>query len=144
MLFDRANNVQPRDEADGRGPQGPGRLRHQERAMLQASGDKKDVAQYHVGRIPLLRAVVKASKTAEDQLIYNKQVVDSLVAALPHRASIPRAGRCWTKLVAEGRQARLVRGLQPDRRRLRHEERRSPAPTSWPTRRSGWPTSRTS
>ncbi len=41
---------------------------------------KKDVAQFHVGRIPLLRAVIKVAPP-EDQLGYTKQVADSLAAA---------------------------------------------------------------
>ena len=41
---------------------------------------KKDVAQFHVGRIPLLRAVIKVARP-EDQLGYTKQVADSLAAA---------------------------------------------------------------
>jgi thiol-disulfide isomerase/thioredoxin len=50
-------------------------------AKLQAEGSKKDLAQFHVGRIPLLRAVVKVAQKPEDQLAYNKQIVDSLAAA---------------------------------------------------------------
>src|SRR5262249_41541069 len=50
-------------------------------AKLQVQGGKKEVAQYHVGRIPLLRAVVKAVDQADEQLTYEKQVVDSLAAA---------------------------------------------------------------
>ena len=58
-------------------------------------GDKKDVAQFHVGRIPLLNAIVKVAKDAEDQLSYNKQIVDSLVAAY-QTGSYPKAARCST------------------------------------------------
>src|SRR5262249_55039629 len=50
-------------------------------AKLQVQGGKKQVAQYHVGRIPLLRAVVKAVDHAGEQLTYEKRVVDSLAAA---------------------------------------------------------------
>ena len=49
-------------------------------ANLQ-SGEKKDVARFHVGRVPLLSAIVKAAKDPEDQVSYKKQIVDSLVAA---------------------------------------------------------------
>lgn len=45
------------------------------------SDSKTAIAQFHRGRIPLLQAVIKVSKTPEDQLIYNKQIVDSLAAA---------------------------------------------------------------
>ena len=80
MLFDRANNVQPRDEAVDTALKALVDYDTKNAALLQ--GGKAEIAKYHVGRIPRLRAVVKASKSAEDQLSYNKQVVDSLVAAL--------------------------------------------------------------
>jgi thiol-disulfide isomerase/thioredoxin len=41
----------------------------------------KEVAQFHVGRIPLLRAVVKAAQNPDEQIVYDKQIVDSLAAA---------------------------------------------------------------
>jgi len=47
----------------------------------QQQGDKKALAQFHVGRIPLLRAVVKAEKNPDEQLAYERQTVDSLAAA---------------------------------------------------------------
>ncbi|MFO0908425.1 MAG: thioredoxin-like domain-containing protein [Isosphaeraceae bacterium] len=50
-------------------------------AKLQVGGDKKEIAQFHVGRIPLLRAVVKMAKTPDEQLTHDKQIVDSLAAA---------------------------------------------------------------
>ena len=50
-------------------------------AKVQAQGDKKELAQFHVGRIPLLRAIVKAATKPDDQLAYNKQIIDSLAAA---------------------------------------------------------------
>ncbi|SIO65291.1 Glutathione peroxidase, house-cleaning role in reducing lipid peroxides [Singulisphaera sp. GP187] len=47
-----------------------------------ASAESKTaLAQFHRGRIPLLQAVVKVAKSPDDQLIYNKQIVDSLAAA---------------------------------------------------------------
>jgi peroxiredoxin len=51
-------------------------------AKLQNGGDRKDVARFHVGRVPLLNAVVKVCKDPDDQFSYKKQIVDSLVAAL--------------------------------------------------------------
>lgn len=42
---------------------------------------KQDMAAFHTGRIPLLRAVVKVCKTSDEQLVYNKQIVDSLAAS---------------------------------------------------------------
>ena len=62
---------------------------------MQAGGPR-DQAQYYVGRIPYLRAVVKASKTDEDKLIYDKQVIDSLVAAL-RTGQYPQGRRCWRR-----------------------------------------------
>ena len=50
-------------------------------AKVQAEGDKKALAQFHVGRIPLLRAVVKVARDPEQQLAFNKQIIDSLAAA---------------------------------------------------------------
>jgi thiol-disulfide isomerase/thioredoxin len=50
-------------------------------AKLQIQGEKKEIAQFHVGRIPKLRAVVKASKVPDEQLNYDKQIVESLAAA---------------------------------------------------------------
>jgi len=50
-------------------------------ARLQTSGDKKDLARFHVGRVPLLNAIAKVAKDPEDQVNYKKQIVDSLVAA---------------------------------------------------------------
>ena len=125
MLFDRANNVQPRDEAVDTALKaladydGKNAAAHAGRAARDRPGTTSAGSRY-------LRAVVKASKTAEDKLIYNKQVVDSLVAALRTGALSAGARGCWMKVVDDGRQARLLRGLQPHRRRLRHEERCSP------------------
>ena len=53
------------DPRDGGRAQGAGRVRHGQR-QLQAGGDKKEIAQYHVDRVPLLRAVVKVAKSPED------------------------------------------------------------------------------
>jgi hypothetical protein len=46
-----------------------------------AGNDKKAIAQFHIDRVRLLGAVVKAAKSAEEQSAYKKQVVDSLIAA---------------------------------------------------------------
>jgi thiol-disulfide isomerase/thioredoxin len=81
LLFDRAPNVQPRDEAvdtalkaladyDGKN------------ANLMQGGGPRDRAQYYTGRVRYLRAVVSALKSEEEKLIYDKQVVDCLVEAL--------------------------------------------------------------
>ena len=68
---------------------------------IQEGGGKKELAQFHVGRIPLLRAVVKVTKDPEDQLVYNKQVADSLAAA--YQTGFYTSGlTLLDKLVAEG------------------------------------------
>jgi thiol-disulfide isomerase/thioredoxin len=79
-LFDRANDVVPRDEAVDAALKSVADYDIKYSKLLQ-SGDKDKIAKYNVDRVPLLRAVVKASKSPEEQLSYNKQVVDSLVAA---------------------------------------------------------------
>jgi len=81
MLFDRANNGEARDEAMDAALKALADYDVKNAPELQR-GEKERIVRYHVGRVPLLRAVVKASKSPEDQLSYNKQVVDSLVAAL--------------------------------------------------------------
>ena len=42
-------------------------------------GDKREVAQYHLKRFPLLKAVAAAAKDADDKLNFEKQAVDSLI-----------------------------------------------------------------
>jgi thiol-disulfide isomerase/thioredoxin len=79
LLFDRDNNVQPRDEAVDAALKALVDYDTKNAALLQ--GSRGDVAKYHVERIRRLRAIVKASKDPAEQLSYNKQVVDSLVAA---------------------------------------------------------------
>ena len=49
--------------------------------MLQ-NGEKENIARYHVGRVPILREIAKLGKSEDEKLGYNKQVVDSLIAAL--------------------------------------------------------------
>jgi thiol-disulfide isomerase/thioredoxin len=98
LLFDRANNVQPRDEAvdtalkaladyDGKN------------AHLMQSGTPRDRARYYIGRISHLRAVVKASKGDEDKLIYDKQIVDCLVEAL-RTGAYPQGREALEKVAA--------------------------------------------
>ena len=51
---------------------------------LQANGNPKDLARFHVGRVAPLRQVAKAAETASDakvELDYQKLIVDSLSAA---------------------------------------------------------------
>lgn len=70
-------------------------------AKLQIQGEKKEIAQFHVGRIPKLRAVVKASKLADEQLTYNKQIVESLAAAY-QTGLYPEGLKLLDKLMSEG------------------------------------------
>lgn len=50
-------------------------------AKVQAEGGKRELAEFHVGRIPLLRGVIKVTKNEDDRYNYERQVVDSLAAA---------------------------------------------------------------
>ena len=45
------------------------------------SGQPVDVAKYYLGRIPLLRAIIKAGAGPEEMLVCNKQIADSLAGA---------------------------------------------------------------
>ncbi|QEH37508.1 Thiol-disulfide oxidoreductase ResA [Aquisphaera giovannonii] len=69
-------------------------------APLQ-QGEKKDVARFHYGRIPLLGAIVKVAKEPEDQLNYNKQIVDSLIAAY-QTGAYPKARQVLEGMVEGG------------------------------------------
>jgi thiol-disulfide isomerase/thioredoxin len=68
-------------------------------AKFQA-GDKKDLARFHVGRVPLLNAVVKVAKDPEDQHSYRKQIVDSLVAAY-QTGNYPQAREVLDRMIEE-------------------------------------------
>lgn len=70
-------------------------------AKLLANGDKKDLVHFHVKLIPLLRAVVKAAKSPEDQLVYNKQIADSLAAAY-QTGFFPKGPELMDALIEEG------------------------------------------
>jgi thiol-disulfide isomerase/thioredoxin len=100
LLFDKANNVEPRDEAMDAALKALADYDVKNAPLLQ-SGDKEKIARYHVGRVPFLRAVVKASKNSEDELGYNKQVVDSLVAAL-RTGHYPQGRKPLDALIAVG------------------------------------------
>ena len=81
VLFDKGTDLQPRDEAVDIAMKALADYDIKGAPLLQ-SGQAEKIAQYHIGRVPFLRAVVKASKDAANQLAFNKQVVDSLIAAL--------------------------------------------------------------
>ncbi len=70
-------------------------------SKLQSSGDKKDLARFHVGRVPLLNAIVKVAKEPEDQISYRKQIVDSLVAAYQSGA-YPKGRQVLEGMIEEG------------------------------------------
>ena len=92
MLFDRGNNVEPRDEAMDAALKALADYDVKNAPLLQ-TGQKEKIARYHVDRIPHLRKLAKLSKSPEDQLGYNKQVVDSLVSASAP-TSILQGGNC--------------------------------------------------
>jgi thiol-disulfide isomerase/thioredoxin len=100
LLFDRANNVQPRDEAVDAALKALADYDSKNSALLQ-SGQKREIAKYHLGRIQHLQAVIKALKNDEDRLSYNKQVVDSLVAAL-RSGAYPQGKEVLEKLIEKG------------------------------------------
>ncbi len=81
MLFDRASNVEPRDEEMELALKALADYDAKNAPLLQ-NGDKKGIARYHVSRIPFLRELVKKSKNPDEKVSYNKQVVDSLISAL--------------------------------------------------------------
>jgi thiol-disulfide isomerase/thioredoxin len=62
---------------------------------------KKDLAVFHRGRIDKLQAVVKASKKPEEQLGFNKQIVDSLAAAY-QTGLFPAGLPALDQLIAQG------------------------------------------
>ncbi len=100
MLFDKANNVQPRDEVMEAALKALADF-DVKSAQLVQSGDPEKVVRYHHGRIPLLRAVVKAAPSSDEKLNYNKQVVDSIIAAL-RTGLYPQGKEPLSRIVADG------------------------------------------
>jgi len=100
MLFDRANNIEPRDEAVDAALKALADYDIKNAPLLQ-TGQNENIARYNVGRVPLLRGIVKASKSPDDQLNYNKQVVDSLVGAL-RTGLYPQGKKTLDALIADG------------------------------------------
>jgi len=100
MLFEKANNVQPRDEAMETALKALADF-DVKSAQLVQGGDNERIVKYHLSRIPLLRAIVKAAPTVDEKLNYNKQVVDSLIAAL-RTGLYPQGKEPLAKIVAEG------------------------------------------
>jgi thiol-disulfide isomerase/thioredoxin len=79
----------------------------QANSSVLTGGDKKAIAQYHLGRVPLLRGVIKASKAPEESLSYNRQVVDSLVAAI-QTGLFPAGEKAIEQAVKEDASGKLV------------------------------------
>jgi thiol-disulfide isomerase/thioredoxin len=100
MIFDKASSVEVRDEAFEAALKALADYDAKNVRLLQG-GDKKDIARYHVGRVPLLRDLAKKSKNSEEQLTYNKQVVDSLVAAF-RTGLYPQGRKPLDQIVADG------------------------------------------
>ena len=109
---------------DGRRPQGPRRLRRQECSALSRAATRRRSRSYHVGRIPLSSRDREGVEEPEEKLGYNKQVVDSLVAAL-RTGLYPEGRKPLDAIVEEGGKLGFLRRLQPDRRRFRDQERRA-------------------
>ena len=108
---------------------------------LQASGEKKDSTSSRSAG-SLLIAIVKVSEDAEDQLSYTKQIVDSLVAAY-QTGSYPKARKVLDGIIEENTRLSSYAAYRSIGAEfvMRNEE---PGRTSWPTRRSGWRSSRAS
>ncbi|GAC1470120.1 MAG: TlpA disulfide reductase family protein [Isosphaeraceae bacterium] len=70
-------------------------------AKVQVDGGKKELAQFHVGRIPLLRGVIKATQDEEQRLTFNRQIVDSLAAAY-QTGLYPNALKLLDAIAGEG------------------------------------------
>jgi thiol-disulfide isomerase/thioredoxin len=100
LLFDRPSNVEPRDEVLDAALKALADYDIKNATLLQA-GEKEKIARYHLGRITLLRDLVKKSSNPDEQLGYNKQVVDSLVAAL-RTGSYPQGRKPLGEIVGAG------------------------------------------
>ncbi len=68
-------------------------------AMMTGSGREK--ASYYTGRVPFLREVVKSLKTDDERLMYNKQVIDSLVEAM-RTGEYPQGRKALEQVAADG------------------------------------------
>jgi peroxiredoxin/TolA-binding protein len=102
LLFAKDNGVEARDEAVDAAMKALAEYDKKNAALLQ--GGPKEIAQYHVGRVPMLNAVVKAikaSKNPAEQLAFNKQMVDSLVAAV-RTHQYPQGKKYLEKFIADG------------------------------------------
>ena len=93
--------IAPRNEAMELRAQGACRLRRRRMPRRLQAGEKRSIARYHVSRIPLLRAIVKESANDDEKLGYNKQVVDSLIAAF-RTGHYPQGRKPLETIIKEG------------------------------------------
>jgi thiol-disulfide isomerase/thioredoxin len=100
MLFDRANDVAPRNEASELALKALADYDTKNAQLLQ-SGDKVKIARYHVGRIPYLHEIVKTLTNEDEKLGYNKQAVDSLISAL-RTGLYPEGRKPLDSIIKEG------------------------------------------
>ncbi len=100
QIFDRAEAGIVRDEAMEQALKALADFDAQNASAVQ-SGQKEKIARYQHDRIKLLRAVANTAKNPEDAINYNKQVVDSLFAAV--RTGLFSEGKGMLEaVVAEG------------------------------------------
>ncbi len=100
MLFDKANNVQPRDEAMETALKALADF-DVKNADLARGGEPEKIVKYHLSRITHLRAIVKAAPTVDEKLNYNRQVVDSLIGAL-RTGLYPQGKEPMARIIADG------------------------------------------
>jgi thiol-disulfide isomerase/thioredoxin len=99
MLFDRANNAQPRDEAVDAALKALADYDGKNAGLMQ--GGPRERAQYYTGRIAFLREIVKNSKTEEDKSMYEKQSIDSLIGAV-RTGEFPQGRKTIEQVIAQG------------------------------------------
>jgi thiol-disulfide isomerase/thioredoxin len=73
---------------------------------ILAGTDQKAIAQFHVDRVRLLNAVVKAARSPDEQLTYRKQIIDSLVAAV-QTGLYPNGQKAIDQVAAEDQGGKL-------------------------------------
>jgi thiol-disulfide isomerase/thioredoxin len=100
LLFDRPNNIQPRDEAVDAALKALADYDSKNAQVIQGGGPRER-AKFYLDRIAFLRAVVKASKTDQEKLIYDKQIVDCLITAL-RTGEFPQGRDSLEKVIARG------------------------------------------
>ena len=99
QLFDRANNVQPRDAEVDAALKALADYDSKNAALMMGGANER--ARYYVRPDPYLRDLVKKSKAPEDKLMYDKQGIDSLVEAL-RTGKYPQGRETLEKYAAQG------------------------------------------